>query len=134
MFRYGEDITKASIQYSGKGGVYLDSLQPTSLARIRELENATGQTVGVLSSPTSEAPKFTSQLVDISNLKEGQSAHFEAHVTPVNDPNLVVSLIFFEILQTFFYLYLNVIFRLNGISTVKSYSTVIGLERSTILA
>jgi hypothetical protein len=71
------------------------------LARIRELENATGQNVGVLSSPVLEAPKFTSQLMDITNLKEGQSAHFEAHVTPVNDPNLVVSLTFLNITNLF---------------------------------
>lgn len=91
LFRYGEDTTKATIQCFGKGGVYLDSLQPTSLARIQELENATGPQVGVPSTPTSEAPKFTSQLIDITHLREGQSAHFEARVTPVNDPNLVVS-------------------------------------------
>jgi len=70
--------------------VYLDSLQPTSLARIHELENASGQPIGFASSPVLEAPKFTTQLVDITNLKEGQSAHFEARVIPVNDPNLVV--------------------------------------------
>lgn len=90
-FRYGEDTTKATIQCFGKGGVYLDSLQPTSLARIQELENASGQQIGIASSPVSEAPKFTSQLVDVTNLKEGQSAHFEARLTPVHDPNLVVS-------------------------------------------
>jgi len=56
------------------------------------MENATGQQVGIASTPVLQAPKFTSQLVDVTNLKEGQSAHFEAHVTPVNDPNLVVSL------------------------------------------
>lgn len=70
--------------------MYLDSLQPTSLARIQELENATGQPIGFASSPVLEAPKFITHLVDITNLKEGQSAHFEARVTPVNDPNLVV--------------------------------------------
>jgi len=85
--------------------VYLDSLQPTSLARIQELENATGQPVGFASSPVSEAPKFTTQLVDITNLKEGQSAHFEARVTPVNDPNLVVcSRIFVIYLKNGFYI------------------------------
>lgn len=81
--------------------MYLDSLQPTSLARIRELENATGQPIGFASSPVLEAPKFTTQLVDVTNLKEGQSAHFEARVTPVNDPNLVVCsriLLFFFVL------------------------------------
>lgn len=66
-------------------------MQPTSLAKINELENYSGHKVGNISSPILEAPKFTSQLVDITNLKEGQSAHFEAHVIPVNDPNLVVS-------------------------------------------
>lgn len=39
-----------------------------------------------------EAPKFITQLTDISQLKEGQSAHFEARLTPVNDPNLTVSI------------------------------------------
>lgn len=66
------------------------------MARIRELENASGQQIGIPSSPVSEAPKFTTHLVDIANLKEGQSAHFEARVTPVNDPNLTVSLSFFQ--------------------------------------
>lgn len=97
MLRYGEDITKATIEYSGKGGVYLDTLQPTSLARIREMENATGYQVGTSTAPVLEAPKFTSQLIDITHLKEGQSAHFEARVTPVNDPNLVVSLFLLKI-------------------------------------
>lgn len=89
--RYGEDITKATIQCSGRGGVYLDSLQPSSLARIQELENPVDQNLGVVSSPVLEAPKFVTQITDVTNLKEGQSAHFEARVTPVNDPNLVVS-------------------------------------------
>jgi len=108
-------------------------LQPTSLARIRELENATGQPVGLASSPTSEAPKFTTQLVDITSLKEGQSAHFEARVTPVNDPNLVVCST--TLLSTFniFFMYNKIFLRLNGISTAKSYNMVIDLGRSTIL-
>lgn len=62
------------------------------------MENATGHQVGIASTPVSEAPKFTNQLVNITNLKEGQSAHFEARVTPVNDPNLVVSLWFLFII------------------------------------
>lgn len=63
------------------------------------MENATGHQVGIASTPIAEAPKFTSQLIDITSLKEGQSAHFEARVTPVNDPNLVVRFCFLFITE-----------------------------------
>lgn len=36
------------------------------------------------------APKFHSPMKDLLQLKEGQSAHFETKLTPVNDPNLKV--------------------------------------------
>lgn len=36
------------------------------------------------------APKFTTHIKEISTLVEGQSAHFEAYLTPTNDPNLKV--------------------------------------------
>lgn len=66
-------------------------MQPDSLARIQELESYSvqpiPQTPAIL-----EAPKFVTQLSDITQLKEGQSAHFEARLTPVNDPNLTVNL------------------------------------------
>lgn len=89
--RYGEDFTRATINCFGKGGVYLDSLQPESLARIREMENAKGQKPLDTSAPVTEAPKFITQVTDVVGLKEGQSAHFEARLTPVTDPDLVVS-------------------------------------------
>lgn len=103
------------------------------------MENATGQLVGITSTPVLEAPKFTTQLVDVTNLKEGQSAHFEARVTPVNDPNLVVSLrvvifnfVNVKLVALCFFIF--IFLRSNGISTAKSYNTVIGSGRSTILA
>ncbi|KAI5701651.1 hypothetical protein M8J75_011738 [Diaphorina citri] len=88
--KYGEDFTRATIKCFGKGGVYLDSLQPESLARIRELENAQGQQPVAQAAPVAEAPKFITQISDVTQLKEGQSAHFEARLTPVTDPDLVV--------------------------------------------
>lgn len=88
--KYGEDYTRATISAYGKGGVYLDSLQPDSLARIRELENQQGQKPQAPSTPVTEPPKFITQITDITKLVEGQSAHFEARLTPVNDPDLVV--------------------------------------------
>lgn len=91
--KYGEDTTKAFIKCFGKGGVYLDSLQPDSLARIRDLE-AQGKAAPTLSSPTAEPPKFTKHISSVENLKEGQSAHFEARLTPIADPNLTVEWFF----------------------------------------
>uniref|UniRef100_A0A1B6D7W5 Ig-like domain-containing protein n=2 Tax=Clastoptera arizonana TaxID=38151 RepID=A0A1B6D7W5_9HEMI len=88
--KYGEDFTKATIRCVGKGGVYLDSLQPDSLARIHELESMHAGQAQVPTTPTSEPPRFITQIKDVTQLKEGQSAHFEARLTPVTDPNLVV--------------------------------------------
>ncbi|RXG68646.1 Titin, partial [Armadillidium vulgare] len=89
--KYGEDYTKAFIKCTGKGGVYYDSLQPGSLDKIAELEASKlgGQS---LLSPTGagEPPKFITQVANIDQLAEGQSAHFEARLKPVGDPNLVV--------------------------------------------
>lgn len=37
-----------------------------------------------------QPPKFTSQIQSLSGLKDGQSAHFECTLVPVNDPKLKV--------------------------------------------
>ena len=90
LCRYGEDTTRATISCTGKGGVYLDSLQPDALARIRELESLQGQQPAPQAAPSAEPPKFITQISDVTQLVEGQSAHFEARLTPINDPDLVV--------------------------------------------
>jgi titin len=88
--KYGEDYTRATIQCYGKSAVLYDTLQPDSLARIKELESM-GQNQGQApTSPTGEAPKFTQQITNLEKLVEGQSAHFEARLTPTNDPDLHV--------------------------------------------
>lgn len=88
--KYGEDYTKATITAHGRGGVFGDTLQPDSLARIRELESLQGQGQQAPSAPVAEPPKFITQIQDLTKLVEGQSAHFEARLTPVTDPDLVV--------------------------------------------
>jgi len=88
--RYGEDFTRATVKCAGKGGVYLDTLQPDSLARIRELEVGQGVQPQAPTTPILEPPKFITHISNITQLVEGQSAHFEARLTPVNDPNLTV--------------------------------------------
>lgn len=71
--------------------MYLDTLQPDSLARIRELEVGQGVQPQAATTPILEPPKFITHISNITQLVEGQSAHFEARLTPVNDPNLTVS-------------------------------------------
>ncbi|XP_024080936.1 titin isoform X2 [Cimex lectularius] len=87
--KYGEDFTRAHVVCVGKGGVYYDTLQPDSLQKIRELESGAGPTQAA-PTPVTEPPRFITQIQDVTALKESQSAHFEARLTPVNDPNLVV--------------------------------------------
>lgn len=87
--KYGEDFTKASIDCFGKSGVYLESLQPDSLARILELETQCPEQQAP-STPIAGPPRFITQIKDAMRLVEGQSAHFEARLTPVTDPDLVV--------------------------------------------
>lgn len=65
-------------------------MQPQSLERIRELESLGLQQEKGPQTPTGEAPRFVTELQDISKLTEGQSAHFEARITPINDPDLLV--------------------------------------------
>ena len=91
--KFGEDFTRATLRCSGKGGVYSDSLQPDSLAKIRALEEQSLDVPAPLAA-SAEAPKFITQLTDIVRLVEGQSAHFEARLTPVNDPLLAVEWFF----------------------------------------
>lgn len=38
-----------------------------------------------------KAPVFTVPLSNIDNLREGENAHFEARLTPTDDPNLKVT-------------------------------------------
>lgn len=87
--KFGEDFTRATLRCTGKSGVYSDSLQPDALAKIRALEEQSPLTPQA-PAPSAEAPRFINHLVDITKLVEGQSAHFEARLTPVNDPLLTV--------------------------------------------
>lgn len=40
-----------------------------------------------------KAPVFTVPLSNIDNLREGENSHFEARLTPTDDPNLKVRII-----------------------------------------
>jgi len=43
-----------------------------------------------------QAPMFTEPLSNIESLREGESAHFEGRLTPIDDPNLKVKQSFYN--------------------------------------
>ena len=88
--KYGSDTTKANLNCFGMGGVYTDSLQPASLDKIAALEGHRADLKPSDAGPTAEPPKFITHINNIDRLVEGQSAHFEARLRPINDPNLTV--------------------------------------------
>ncbi|KAG7174092.1 Titin-like 20 [Homarus americanus] len=88
--KYGQDTTKAHLNCFGMGGVYTDSLQPASLDKIAALEGHKTSLRAPTTPSAAEPPKFITQISNIDRMVEGQSAHFEARLKPVNDPNLVV--------------------------------------------
>ena len=91
FLRYGSDRTKATLRCSGKGGVYYDTLQPDAYARILELESFGKEKPDAESILKLMPPKFTEPFKDQIHLKEGMSAHFEARLIPVDDPDLQVA-------------------------------------------
>ncbi|XP_044003588.1 titin isoform X2 [Aphidius gifuensis] len=88
--KFGEDSTKVTIKCIGKSNVHIDSLQPGSLKKIQELESNENNLKATSNISAIEPPKFISHIVDITKLNEGQSAHFEARLTPIDDPHLKV--------------------------------------------
>lgn len=72
-----------------KQGLYLDTLDAQRLQKIRELE-----TVEVKEEVEKEVihqkPVFLTPLNNLDHLKEGEHAHLECRVEPINDPNLKI--------------------------------------------
>lgn len=72
-----------------KQGLYLDTLDAQRLQKIRELE-----TVQVKEEIEKEVihqkPVFLTPLNNLDHLKEGEHAHLECRVEPINDPNLKI--------------------------------------------
>lgn len=61
----------------------LEKLQTLEDSMIRRKETEVEEKRG-------KAPVFTVPLSNIENLREGENAHFEARLTPTDDPNLKV--------------------------------------------
>ncbi|CAB4067573.1 TTN [Lepeophtheirus salmonis] len=87
--KYGEDTTTATVACEARSGVYYDSLQPSSLEKIKNLETETN-TSDHATVEVKDPPKFVTQICEKISISEGQSTHFEAKLSPAEDPNLTI--------------------------------------------
>ncbi|VDN06754.1 unnamed protein product [Thelazia callipaeda] len=85
----GEAKCSAIINILSKESIVRDSIQPQSLDRIIEIETRK-PALPELPPKVFEAPKVIVHLKEPVNLSEGDSTHFEAQFTPVDDPKLEV--------------------------------------------
>ncbi|VDO27823.1 unnamed protein product [Haemonchus placei] len=85
----GEARCSAPLKVTSKENIVLDSLNPQSLDRIREIE-ADKPAAPEAPAPVYPAPKFTAPLTVQGALEEAGSAHLQAQFTPIDDPNLKV--------------------------------------------
>jgi len=92
--KLGADSTKGTVSCSEKSGLILTPQVPgemreQTLQQIQQLESHKMQVSMEGSSASSAAPRFTSPISN-SVLKEGENAHFEARLTPTDDPNMSI--------------------------------------------
>ena len=90
--KYGTDMTRCTLEVTDIGAnVLRDPLQPNSLEQIAHLESHSRyQKSTIKEDYIEQAPKFITQIRSVTNVSESHSAHFEAQLTPTNDPNLKV--------------------------------------------
>ncbi|WKY10685.1 hypothetical protein Q1695_002781 [Nippostrongylus brasiliensis] len=85
----GEAVSSATLKCHGKDAILGDTQHAESWARIQEIE-APKPKMEEVEPAQKAAPKFTKTIVSPGELVEGQPAHFEATVEPVDDPNLQI--------------------------------------------
>ncbi|CAI4222564.1 unnamed protein product [Auanema sp. JU1783] len=84
----GEALSTASIKVEGSGPVHSSTRHEESWRRIQELEAPRQKTPDELPA-VYETPAIVAQISD-QECNEGDHVHFEAQVTPINDPKLLV--------------------------------------------
>ncbi|KAK0408252.1 hypothetical protein QR680_003855 [Steinernema hermaphroditum] len=86
---HGEDMAQANLNVGDNPNIIIDTQHESSWQKIQIIE-------APKAAPEAEPdlvhgpPKFTQQLNSVTDLVEGQPAHFEAMYQPINDPNLKV--------------------------------------------
>lgn len=81
-------MNTCNIRVVNRRSIILDTQHPDGLEKIQKLESK-GQTYRseIAELPISP-PRFVTELRGPAEIHEGQSAHFEAQVEPIHDPNL----------------------------------------------
>lgn len=85
----GEAITTSSVVVDSKAGLDLNTLDADRLRKIRELEKFERPTKAEVE-PEKRKPVFTTALNNLDNITEGNHAHLECRVEPIDDPNLKI--------------------------------------------
>ncbi|KJH46031.1 immunoglobulin I-set domain protein [Dictyocaulus viviparus] len=86
----GEAVSSATLKCHGKDAILGDTQHAESWARIQEIEAPKPKLEEVESVPK-PPPRFISPVTSPKQLIEGQPAHFEATIEPIDDPNLQVT-------------------------------------------
>jgi titin len=85
----GEAVSSATLKCTGKDSILRDTQHEESWKKIQDIE-APKQQFEEKEAEPKPAPNFTTAITSPSELQEGQPAHFEVQVTPVDDPNMTI--------------------------------------------
>lgn len=88
----GEAVNTCQIKVGGHRSILLDTHHPEGLQKIRELEAQGRPTRLEIDEPEPTPPRLVTELRGTTHVFEGQTAHFEAQVEPIHDPNLRIEL------------------------------------------
>lgn len=87
----GQAVTSATMIVQSKAALDLETQNEAALQKIHQLEDHTRyQRQEEEEFIVNQPPHFTVNLMGPTNLKEGQSAHYECRIEPYPDPNLKV--------------------------------------------
>lgn len=85
----GEAITSATLKCQGKAPILDEVQHEQSWARIQEMEAPRERPPEPEPAPK-QPPAFTSPVLTPGEVHEGQPAHFETTVEPIDDPELKI--------------------------------------------
>lgn len=87
----GNAKSSITLKVFPKASIILDPQQPDSLPKIKALEDQNRYyREEIKEKEILEKPNFGRPLYNLDNLSEGQSAHLETTLTPINDPSMKV--------------------------------------------
>lgn len=84
----GEAVNTCNVRVLNRRSMILDTQHPDALEKIQKLESKVPNARTEVGDAPISPPHFTAELRGSTEIYEGQTAHFEAQVAPVHDPNL----------------------------------------------